>query len=91
MPWAVALADRAQKSRKGLPSGDRRRVDAALEAMQTDPLSGDVVKLKGTDAFRWRVGSYRIMFDINFKTRLVRVFDIVRRPPQPTAEGGGGR
>ncbi len=47
--------------------------------MEADPLSGDVVKLKGMDSFRRRVGDYRIIFDIDFKTRAVRVFDILRR------------
>jgi hypothetical protein len=40
---------------------------AALSAMQTDPLSGDVVKLAGQDAFRRRVSNYRIIFRIEFK------------------------
>ena len=79
MQWTVALSERAQKSRKGLPSGDERRIAAALAAMLADPLSGDVIKLRGTDAFRRRVGNYRIIFDIDFKARSVRVFDILRR------------
>ena len=63
MNWTVALSDRAQKSLKSLPKADRARIIGALEAMEDDPLSGDVVKLKGTEAFRRRVGSYRIIFD----------------------------
>jgi len=79
MDWTVALSDRAQRSRRGLPVADQRRIDAALAAMRTDPLSGDVVKLRGFDAFRRRVGSYRIVFDIDFRARGVRVLDILRR------------
>jgi len=47
--------------------------------MRTDPLSGDVVKLAGQDAFRRRVGRYRIIFRIDFWARAVAVFDIARR------------
>ena len=79
MPWLVGVAARAQKSLDRLPVADRQRIEAALEAMRVDPLSGDVVKLKGMDAFRRRAGSYRIIFDIDFKTRAVRIFDVLRR------------
>jgi mRNA-degrading endonuclease RelE of RelBE toxin-antitoxin system len=52
---------------------------AALNAMQTDPLSGDVVKLAGQDAFRRRVGNYRIIFRIDFRGLSVGIVDIDRR------------
>lgn len=51
----------------------------ALDAMQSDPLAGDVVKLAGQDAFRRRVGNYRIIFGIDFKAFVVGVLDIQRR------------
>lgn len=47
--------------------------------MRADPLSGDVVKLAGQDAFRRRVGSYRIFFRIDFKALAVGILDIQRR------------
>jgi len=52
---------------------------AALDAMRSDPLAGDVVKLAGQDAFRRRVGNYRIIFGIDFKTVAVGILDIQRR------------
>jgi mRNA-degrading endonuclease RelE of RelBE toxin-antitoxin system len=51
---------------------------AALDAMQADPLSGDVVRLAGQDAFRRRVGDYRIIFRIDGKAR-AGIVDIARR------------
>jgi mRNA-degrading endonuclease RelE of RelBE toxin-antitoxin system len=50
-----------------------------IEQMRVDPLSGDVVKLKGQEAFRRRVGSYRIIFSIDFRGRLVGIADVQRR------------
>jgi len=47
--------------------------------MRADPLSGDIVKLAGQDAFRLRVGNYRIIFGIDFKTLVVGILDIRRR------------
>lgn len=52
---------------------------ATLDAMRVDPLSGDVVKLAGHDAFRRRVGNYRIIFRIDFKAVAVGILDIQRR------------
>ena len=52
---------------------------AALSAMQTDPLAGDVAKLAGQDAFRRRVGNYRIIFRIDFKALAVGIVDVQRR------------
>jgi mRNA-degrading endonuclease RelE of RelBE toxin-antitoxin system len=50
-----------------------------MDAMGADPLVGDVVKLKGQAAFRRRVGSYRIIFSIEFHTLAVGIADIQRR------------
>ncbi len=47
--------------------------------MQSDPLSGDVVKLASQDAFRRRVGNYRIIFRIDFKALAIGIIDIQRR------------
>lgn len=79
MQWSVVLTGRAQKDLKRLPARERTRVVAAFDAMRVDPVSGDVVKLKGQGAFRRRVGNYRILFDIEFPSRTVRVFAVLRR------------
>jgi mRNA-degrading endonuclease RelE of RelBE toxin-antitoxin system len=48
--------------------------------MRIDPFGGDTVRLHNmTPAFRRRVGSYRILFDIYTAERLVEVHDIRRR------------
>lgn len=79
MTWTVLAAPRARRSLERLPERDRRRIEAALQTMAADPLAGDVVKLKGMDAFRRRVGDWRIVFEIDFAVRAVRVFDVLRR------------
>lgn len=79
MPWSVDLRGRARKSLRRVPAPDRTRIAAALDEMRFDPLSGDVVKLKGTSAFRRRVGNYRIIFEIDFAAQAIAVFDVLRR------------
>src|SRR6266536_2869734 len=79
MSWAVAVSNRARKSLSRVPAADQARIMAALSAMQADPLSGDVVKLTGQDALRRRVGNYRIIFRIDFKSVALFFFSSRRR------------
>jgi len=79
MSFALHLARRAERSLRRIPPGRRHQIMAALEAMQEDPWAGDVVKLKGTDAFRRRVGDYRILFTIDFDHAAVGIIDVLRR------------
>jgi mRNA-degrading endonuclease RelE of RelBE toxin-antitoxin system len=63
-----------------MPAADRRRVLAVLDAMEQDPFSGDIVRLKMQPvAWRRRVGDWRILFDIEPQKRRVLVYDVVRR------------
>ena len=79
MSWAVVVSNRARRNLKRVPAADQQRIMAALDALRSDPLSGDVVKLAGQDAFRRRVGNYRIIFRIDFTAVAVGVLDIQRR------------
>jgi mRNA-degrading endonuclease RelE of RelBE toxin-antitoxin system len=48
--------------------------------MQEDPLSSDVQVLRNQPtSYRRRVGSYRIMFDIDVTARMVLIHDVLRR------------
>ncbi len=80
MPWVVQLAGPAQKQFARLPAKDQLRVKAALLAMEEDPFRGDIQRLKGQPtAWRRRVGSYQIIYDLYFERRLIVVAAILRR------------
>jgi mRNA-degrading endonuclease RelE of RelBE toxin-antitoxin system len=79
MNFSLHVSDRARGSLKRLPAGDLKRILAALDAMRVDPLAGDVMKLKGSEAFRRRVGNYRIIFHVSFEQHFVAVIDVLRR------------
>jgi mRNA-degrading endonuclease RelE of RelBE toxin-antitoxin system len=80
MNWQLQIADRARKALARLPGDDRDRVMTALDAMQSDPFGGDIVRLKAQrTAWRRRVGAFRIFFDIDPERRIVDVVDIARR------------
>ncbi len=80
MKWELLLAGPARKALKRMPAADRRRALAALDAMERDPFSGDIVRLKVQPvAWRRRVGNWRILFDVDLERRRVLVHDVLRR------------
>jgi mRNA-degrading endonuclease RelE of RelBE toxin-antitoxin system len=80
MTWNLQIAGPAQKEYRKLAANDQRRVKAALVAMQEDPFSGDIQRLKDQPtAWRRRVGSYRIIYDLYPNERRIVISGIVRR------------
>jgi mRNA-degrading endonuclease RelE of RelBE toxin-antitoxin system len=80
MNWHLQIADRARKALAKFPANDRRRILAALNAMESDPLGGDIKRLRGErSAWRRPAGSYRIFFDIDPESLTVEIVDITRR------------
>ena len=65
MAWNLQITGPAQKEFRRLPAKDQARVKDAMLAMQQDPFSGDIKRLKGQAAgWRRRVGNlpHRLRF-----------------------------
>lgn len=72
MSWTLRVAQRAAKSLKRAPAKDRSRLVAALGEMRQAPFAGDIVRLQGeSNAWRRRVGNYRIFFEVSHRTGTV--------------------
>ncbi len=79
-PWKLHVVKSAEKELAEAGAKDSKRLKAALEAMQFDPYSGDIAKLKGEKtAWRRRVGSWRILYDLFPEQHLIVVAAIRRR------------
>ncbi|MGH9604264.1 MAG: type II toxin-antitoxin system RelE family toxin [Terracidiphilus sp.] len=82
MNWAVELSASAAKELKKLPRDRQAQIERAIDEMESDPMTGDVIPLKGPewkDRFRKRVGSYRIVFVLDRKARTVAISAILIR------------
>ena len=80
MRWRVVVTGRAEKQLGRLPAQDEERLRSAITAMTDDPFLGDVTKLGGEyNAWRRRIGAYRIMYKLLFVERSVFIYDIRRR------------
>jgi mRNA-degrading endonuclease RelE of RelBE toxin-antitoxin system len=76
--WRVVVPRSVVRALSRLPGKDRERIEGAIEAMIDDPFGGDFKKLHGK-SYRLRVGSYRVLYEIDQKKHIVEVHDVVRR------------
>ena len=81
MTWNVVLSNRAERALLRVPPRDRQRITQALLSMEQEPLSGDVIPLKGPyqGSYRRRVGSGRIILVLKWDAQVVFVADVARR------------
>ena len=78
MSYNVFLHPAVVKFLRKLPKDDVERIKSKLAEL-TDPYSVKAVKLKSKDAFRSRVGGYRILYTIDDTKKVVVVFKIDKR------------
>jgi mRNA-degrading endonuclease RelE of RelBE toxin-antitoxin system len=82
MNWAVELSPSAVKELKKLPRDRLAQMERAIDEMELDPMSGDVIPLKGSEwkgRFRRRVGPYRIVFALDREALTVAISAILIR------------
>lgn len=76
----VEIARRAVKFLAGLPRQEQQRVRAAIDLLAENPRPPGCTKLTGEeDAYRVRVGVYRILYEIRDDRLLVHVVRIGHR------------
>jgi mRNA interferase RelE/StbE len=80
MPWDLLISRPAERDLREPGRDDLRRINAAFEGMCRDPYEGDVKFLRGyTGVLRRRVGSWRILFEVNQAKRMVVILGVKRR------------
>ena len=80
MKFEVRLSKRAHRELLSLESSIRSRIIQRLEELGEDPFPRGVAKLQGRDdAYRVRVGDYRILYEVLRKEELVLVDKIDQR------------
>ena len=76
MTYRVEISRRAAKAVTSLDKPLRRKILAAIDALSGDPRPVGCRKLAGQQAWRIRVGDYRIIYEIHDQVLLVIVVDI---------------
>lgn len=79
MSYTVELTTRAEKALRKLDKPIRRRVLAALDQLATTPRPPGCIKLTGAQAWRIRVGDWRIIYEVHDDRLVVLILDVAHR------------
>lgn len=79
MPYTIVLAKSAVKELNRLPNKTHDKVIEHLRQLESDPRMVGVEKLTTIDAYRLRVGNYRIVFEIHDTRREVKILMVEDR------------
>ena len=79
MKYQVILPKSVQKELDRLPDEIANRILARLSALETYPRPADVKKLKGRDAWRIRVGDYRVIYEIQDRALQIIIITVGHR------------
>lgn len=65
MVYEVFIEKLAQKELLNIPRNDQERIIQVIHALSENPRPHNVRKLSGREAWRVRVGKYRIIYEID--------------------------
>jgi len=69
----------SQKELLSLSSATHDKIVKHLVELEENPLPKGVKKLRGIEAYRLRVGDYRILYQINSKKKMIEIIAIAHR------------
>lgn len=79
MTYRVEVSRRAAKAITNLDKPLRRKILAAIDTLSGDPRPAGCKKLADQQAWRIRVGDYRIIYEIHDQVLLIIVVDVGHR------------
>ena len=79
MVYRIEYTSAAARTLRSLERNTQRRILAKIEALQDNPRPPSAIKLAGHDAYRIRIGDYRVVYAVADERLLVLVVDIGHR------------
>jgi len=79
MTYAIAILRRAQKELADLPQEAYDRVRDAIRGLVAEPRPSGSKKLAGRNGWRIRVGSYRVIYEIDDSNHSIIILHIGHR------------
>jgi len=78
--WRLVVDPTVHKALRKFPRKDQEVLTGAIDELALNPHTGDIQKMEGKEnAWRRRVRSYRIKYEIYTNTRTVFVYELKRR------------
>lgn len=79
MSYRLELESHARKELLGLPKEVQKSFSEVLDHLQKNPRPPGAKKLTGLDGYRVRKGDYRLLYTVDDKESLVRIYRIAHR------------
>ena len=79
MRYTIQIATRAKKQIEILPEKIKEKIANAIEDLSFDPGMGKALKAQLKGLFSYRVGSYRIIYQIVRKKLIVQIISVRHR------------
>jgi mRNA interferase RelE/StbE len=76
MNYSIEILRTAQKQLSKIEQSQQQRIIEAIRELATDPRPSGCKKLSGRPAYRIRIGSYRVIYEIQDKQLLIVVVTI---------------
>jgi mRNA interferase RelE/StbE len=77
--YEILIERRAQRALARVPPPQQGRIISAIQALAKEPRPHGVTKLTGRDAWRIRVGSYHVLYEIHDSKLIVLVVAVGHR------------
>ncbi|MFT4299504.1 MAG: type II toxin-antitoxin system RelE/ParE family toxin [Aeromicrobium sp.] len=79
MAYGIVIARKAAKALRLIDARQRAKIEEKIDALAVEPRPVGVKKLTGLDAYRLRVGNYRVVYAIDDTVRIVEVTHVGTR------------
>ena len=77
--YEILIRRRAEKEIRDLPVGARARVVDRIRALADEPRPPGCEKLSGREAYRIRIGEYRVIYTIADRVLVVEIVRVAHR------------
>lgn len=77
--YRIGILPRARKALGRLPEETYVRILAAIQALANNPRPPGCAKLTNRDAWRIRIGGYRVIYEIDDTQQVVTVLEVGHR------------
>ena len=77
--YELKLSDKAHKDLKKINNRDYLKISDRILILENDPRPIGCIKLQGKNAYRLRIGSYRILYEIDDGNKIVFIYIVSDR------------
>jgi mRNA interferase RelE/StbE len=77
--YTLVIRPKVEKSMASIPAHHREKIEETLALLGEEPRLHGAIKMKGEDAYRYRVGDYRIVYEIHDDKVVVLVVAVKHR------------